>query len=198
LGVAEAVLVEALGIFRALGDPHSVASGLFPLANLALARGDRDGAERLLKEGETLSREAGNWAILADLLGTHAISARLEGDDARTVELLRESVGIAGMLRDDYNVAFCASGLAGLAAREGLPERAARLFGAADALGERTGAGISWSVLRDLNERDLAMARDSLDPEAFERAWADGRAMTPEETVAYAQSEAGLSGAPRS
>jgi non-specific serine/threonine protein kinase len=198
LGVAEDVLVEALGMFRALGDPHSVASGLFPLANLALARGDRDGAERLLKEGETLSREAGDWAILADFLGTHAISARLEGDDARTVELLRESVGIAGMLHDDYNVAFCATGLAGAAARGSRAERAARLFGAADALSERTGAGISWSVLRSLNERDLARARGSLDPESFERAWAEGRAMTPEQAAAYAHSEAGALGGPRS
>jgi hypothetical protein len=136
--------------------------------------------------------------MLANFLGTQAISARLEGDDARAAGLLRESIRIAGMLGDDYNVVFCAAGLAGAAAREGRAERAARLFGVADALGERTGAGVSWSVLRGLNERDLATARESLDPEAFERAWADGRAMTPEETVAYAQSEAGVSGAPRS
>jgi hypothetical protein len=52
------------------------------------------------------------------------------------------------MLRDDYNVVFCATGLAGVAASEGQAERAARLFGVADALSEKTGAGISWSVLR--------------------------------------------------
>jgi hypothetical protein len=136
--------------------------------------------------------------MLATFLGTQAISARLEGDDARTAELLRESIGIAGMLGDDYNVAFCAAGLAGAAAREGRAERAARLFGFADALSERTGAGVSWSVLRGLNERDLATARESLDPEAFEKAWAEGRAMTPEEAVAYAHSEVGASGRPRS
>ena len=129
-------------------------------------------------------------------MGTQAISARLEGDDARAAELLRESVGIAGMLHDDYNVAFCAAGLAGAAAREGRAERAARLFGAAVALSERTGAGISWPVLRGLNERDLARARGSLDQEVFERAWAEGGAMTPEEAVAYAHSEV-VSGGPR-
>ncbi len=186
LGVAEVVLPEALGIFRELGDPHSVASGLFPLANLALARGDHDGAERLLKEGETLSREAGNWAILADFLGTHAISARLQGDDARTAELLRESVEVGGTLGDAWHVAFCATGLAGVAAREGLPERAARLFGVAEALIEKTGAGISWSVLRNLNNRDLAVTREALDPETFEEARERGRAMTFEQAVAYA------------
>ncbi len=185
LDVAEAVLPEASALFRELGDPHSVSSGLYPLANLALARGDVDEAMRLLSEGESLSREAGNWAMLANFLGTQAISTRLGGDDARTAELLRESVEIAGMLRDDYNVGFCVSGLAGVAAREGRAERAARLFGAADVLSERTGAGVSWSVLRDLNERDLASARKMLDPEVFEKAWAEGRAMYLERAIEY-------------
>ncbi len=198
LDTAEAALPEAQRLFRERGDPHGVSSGLYGLANLALARGDREGAKGLLSEGEALSREVGDWAMLANFLGTQAISARLEGDDARTAELLRESIGIAGMLGDDYSVAFCAAGLAGAAAREGRAERAARLFGVADALGERTGAGVSWSVLRGLNERDLATARESLDQEAFERAWAEGGAMTPEEAVACAHSEEGTSSRPRS
>jgi non-specific serine/threonine protein kinase len=169
LDTAEAVMPEALRLFREQGDPHSVSSGLYSLANLALARGDADEAMRLLGEGETLSREAGNWAMLANCLGTQAISTRLDGDHVRTAELLRESVEIAGMLRDDYNVVFCATGLAGVAAREGRAERAARLFGIADALSEKTGAGISWSVLRRLNERDLTSAREMLNPEESRR-----------------------------
>jgi len=190
LDAAEAVLSEALALFRGLGDPHGVSSGLYSLANLALARGDGEEAVGLLGEGESLSREAGDLAMLANFLGTQAISARLEGDGARTAELLRESVGIAGMLRDDYHVAFCAAGLAGTAAREGRAERAARLFGVADALNERTGAGVSWPVLRNLNERDLAATREKLEPGAFEEAWTEGRAMSLEEAVTYALSGA--------
>jgi predicted ATPase/DNA-binding XRE family transcriptional regulator len=190
LGAAEAVLPESLGLFRQLGDAHSVSSGLYGLANLALARGDAEEAMGLLGEGEALSREAEDWAMLANFLGTQAISARLQGDDARTAVLLRESVEIAGMLRDDYNVGFCAAGLAGVAAREGRAARAARLFGVSDALNERTGAGVSWSVLRKLNERDLATTREMLEPGAFEEAWAEGRAMGLQEAVAYALSGA--------
>ena len=186
LHAGEDVLHEALKLFRGLGDPRSVCSGLYGLANLALARGDRDWATALLGEGEALSREAGDWAMLATFLGTQAIAARLEGDDARTAELLRESIGIAGMLHDDYNVGFCAAGLASAAAGEGRAERAARLFGAADALSERTGAGVSWAVLRGLNERDLEDAREQIDAETFDADWAQGRAMTLEEAVAEA------------
>ncbi len=190
-------LPEAPVLFRQRGDPQSVSSGLYGLANPALARRDGEEATRLIGESEALSREAGNWAMLATCLGTQAISTRLDGDDARTGELLRESIEIAGMLRDDYNVVFCATGLADMAAREGRAERAARLFGVADALSEKTGAGVSWSVLRR-NERDLASTREILDPGTFEKAWAEGRAMTLEEAVAYALSEAGATERPRS
>ena len=189
LGTAEAILPEALTLFRERGDPHSISSGLYGLANLALARGDGDEAVRLAAEGEAISREVGNWNMLATCLDIQAMSTRLEGDDARTAELLRESVGLAGMLRDDYNVVYCATGLAGLAARRGRAERAARLFGAAAALSEKTGAGVSWAVWRSLNERDLASARTQLDPEEFEEVWAAGRAMTLEEAVAEALAE---------
>src|SRR3712207_7695679 len=73
--------------------------------------------------------------------------------------------------------------------REEQAERAARLFGIADALSEKTGAGVSWSVLQSLNERDLATTREMLDPEVFEAAWAEGRTMTLEEAVAEALEE---------
>ena len=50
---------------------------------------------------------------------------------------------------------------------------------------EKTGAGVAWSVLRSLNERDLTRAREMLEPEAFEKAWAEGRAMPLERAVEY-------------
>lgn len=89
-----------------------------------------------------------------------------------------------------------AARLAGVATRYGQAERAARLFGIADALSEKTGAGVSWPVLRSLNgslnERDLAITREMLDREAFGAAWEEGRTMTIEQAVAYALSTAEL------
>jgi hypothetical protein len=41
------------------------------------------------------------------------------------------------------------------------------------------------------------MVRRRLDPEAFEAVWDEGRAMTLEEAVAYALSEAGAQEEPR-
>ena len=124
--------------------------------------------------------------MLATCLDMQAISTRLDGDDVRTAELLRESVGIAGMLRDNFNAVYCATGLAGVADRQGQAERAARLFGTADALSKKTGAQVSWSLWRSLNELDLASTRAMLDSDAFAEAWARGRAMSLEEAVAEA------------
>jgi len=35
-------------------------------------------------------------------------------------------------------------------------------------------------------ERNVAAARAMLDPQEFDAAWAEGRAMTPEQAIAYA------------
>ena len=45
----------------------------------------------------------------------------------------------------------------------------------------------AWQAL---NDRDLASTRETLDRRAFESAWAQGMAMTLEEAVAHALSEA--------
>jgi hypothetical protein len=65
------------------------------------------------------------------------------------------------------------------------PRRAAWLFGAAEAARERIGAPLPPGD-RPLYDRHLARARADLDETAFDAAWAEGRAMTLDEAVAYA------------
>jgi hypothetical protein len=50
----------------------------------------------------------------------------------------------------------------------------------------KMGVEVSWSAWRTLNERGLAIACGKLDEETFEAVWAEGRAMTFEQAVAYA------------
>ena len=77
-------------------------------------------------------------------------------------------------------------GLAGVSARRSEPERAARLFGAAQTLGDAASVTVAFPPTRALYEQDLANVRAQLDAEAFEMFWAEGQAMTVTEAVAQA------------
>jgi non-specific serine/threonine protein kinase len=82
-------------------------------------------------------------------------------------------------------VAECFEGLAGIAAAQGQAAQAAQLFGAADALREVIGTPLS-PVGRAECEPGLAAARAALGERTFAAAWAEGRAMPLEDTVAEA------------
>jgi hypothetical protein len=66
---------------------------------------------------------------------------------------------------------------------------AARLFGAAGALREAVSAPLP-SAARALREPYLGTARSRLGEVEWARAWEEGRAMLPEEAVAYALGDA--------
>ena len=63
--------------------------------------------------------------------------------------------------------------------------RAARLFGAAEAIREQVASPI-MSLDRGPYERGLAALRAHLDAAALQVAWAEGRALTLEQAIAYA------------
>ena len=152
-------------------------------------RGDPAGAFRLIDESEALARESGVPFSLASTLNVRAMFMQLQGDDARTIDVLRESLGLSRALRDAYALGYGLIGLAGALVAVGQGERAARLYGAAEALREVTGTPIQYSGHQALYERQLAALRAQLDVDAFEAAWTEGRTMTLEEVVAEALTE---------
>ena len=142
----------------------------------------------LLREGEAALRETGDAFTLATNLNIQATISQIEGDDKRTEALLRESVGLSSALRDTWALVY---GLVGVAARDGDPERAARLFGATEALGEAASVALSFPPTLALYERDLASIKAQLDPERFEAAWAEGRTLTVDLAAAEALEKTG-------
>jgi hypothetical protein len=77
------------------------------------------------------------------------------------------------------------AGLAGAASETGQWERAARLFGAVQALLVAIGASLSPHA-HVYYERQLAATRAQLDQAAFAAAWSEGLAMPLDEVIAYA------------
>jgi len=84
-------------------------------------------------------------------------------------------------------------GMACLAARSGMArgsplegaQRAARLFGAAEALRETRGEQFSPAE-RSVRQRHVTIGHAPMDEAAWQAAWAEGRTMLLEQAVAYA------------
>ena len=75
--------------------------------------------------------------------------------------------------------------LAYIAAAGGLAERAAKLFGAAEALRQSIGTTMTAYERREYDAA-VAQLRAGVDAATLEAAWARGRALTLDEAVTYA------------
>jgi non-specific serine/threonine protein kinase len=109
--------------------------------------------------------------------------------------VLAESLRLARVLGDPIDATLCVAGLATVAAARGQSQRAARLFGAAEALFEALGISLA-RVTTGQFEPYLKRARADLGEAAWTAAWAAGRALLPEQAVAEALAEAGPSTLP--
>jgi non-specific serine/threonine protein kinase len=118
-----------------------------------------------------------------------ALAAQGQGEYGRARGHYIELLGIAEHMRDKPLVAFVMVGLAECLAGQREAERAARLYGAADAV--FASVGISFHPLRasaSFHEHHLNLAREWLGDQAFEAARTEGRAMSFEQAAEYARS----------
>jgi len=100
-------------------------------------------------------------------------------DDVDLPEGTKVSIRVVGEEQDDVWLA------AGLLTERGRPVDAARLFGVAESLRELIGRPLT-RVKLTMHERDVATVQGQLAPEDFTTAWAEGRAMTLDQGLAYA------------
>jgi non-specific serine/threonine protein kinase len=111
--------------------------------------------------------------------------ARIEGDYARAAALHRESLILYADAKRSDAIAISLELVAWLATAQEAGIRAARLFGAADALFEATGQQMD-PMERAEHEQNESLARVQLGAAEFAAAWAEGRAMTMDQAIAYA------------
>ena len=178
---AAARLEESLALRRERGDERSVAASLGFLGLVALDQGEYERAEGLLEESLALLQGSGvTWDIPFALVGLgHAVLRRNEYE--RAAALLREGLQVQWAMGDAQYLGWCLEGLAAVAWAHGLPVRAARLCGAADAL-RRELPGESPAD-RAAHQRTVMAARAALGDEDFATAWAAGRALLPEQLI---------------
>ena len=171
---------RSLALRRSLGDAILITSSTNTLGMAAMRAGDLEMAERAFTECLELARGLGDRIYVAAALcalGEIALSRDLpEVAGGRLVEALvlyRE-------LGDERDCAECLHALGGVAAADGRPLDAARLWGAADALRERSGA-VPTPEEKAVDERFGAAVARAEDAEALTRARAEGRLLENDE-----------------
>ncbi len=191
---ARRLLEEGLVLARELEDDHpSLGWHLFFQGLGAYQAGQSGQAANLWDESVARFRARMDvWAIACVL--THRAMVSLdEGDYAPAGTQLMESLTHLRDLGERWQVVHTLELFARLAAEQrprradGQPGalRAARLFGAAEALREALGAPVLW-FQRQSYAQGVAALRARLDDAACAAAWAEGRGMTLEQAIAYA------------
>jgi predicted ATPase/DNA-binding CsgD family transcriptional regulator len=146
------------------------------------ARSDYAGAERSFLDALELARRAGDPYLVRGLVGDLGHVAMIQGALAASVEWLAPSLTWDDVLVNHYDTAWCIACVAGVAAQAGDAERAAVLFGAAEAQLERIGATLRPSVVARY-EPIAARVKAALGDDAFGLARDTGRAMALEDAI---------------
>jgi predicted ATPase/DNA-binding SARP family transcriptional activator len=179
---------ESLALYRALGDRAGIAAATADLGYLTYWGGERAKGRALLEEGFAMQREMGltTYTSHSALLLGHI--ARQDGQYVLARSHYAECLAILREIRSAYGLFYGLAAFGCLAAAEGRLDRAARLYGATERVGETAGV-VMVPHERTWHDPAVVAARAGLGEVAFATAWAAGRAMTPEEAVAYALEE---------
>jgi non-specific serine/threonine protein kinase len=182
---ARSLLEESVRIWRASGYRRWIARALSHLGVVARGQGRLDEAQALLQESLEIGRELGDWASMAQALGQLGQLARDRGDLPEASLLLQQALTLHREQQNRRDSADCLEGLAAVACAQRVPERAARLLGAARALRDAIGLAIAPSE----QPHYVALLADvcrALGDAAFTAMWEAGRALTWEQATAAA------------
>jgi predicted ATPase/DNA-binding SARP family transcriptional activator/DNA-binding CsgD family transcriptional regulator len=189
---AEEFYAEGLSLARELDSGYNCFLFLLNWGWTVLIQGDHQRATRLTGEALELARERGRGflGLLPRALDTLPWLTLLGGEPQRAKAKFEENLTLSKELGDKATIKTSLDGLACVAGANGEALRAAKLFGAAEALIliEATGFGLS-PLESAMLEPYRASARSRLGEAGWDEALAVGRTMSMEAAIAYAISE---------
>jgi predicted ATPase/transcriptional regulator with XRE-family HTH domain len=173
---------RTLSVLRNVGNLGGIEMALNRLGDVARAENRYDEAEALYAEALTIFRKTGDKDEIASLLHNLGCVAQVRGDYVSAISLFREGLQYQRELENDAGIAECVVGIAYGFLAAGEPERAARLFGAAEAIRERVDA-VMWPANRAEYENNLRCLHNLPDQEMLAKAWSKGRLLSIEQTI---------------
>jgi predicted ATPase len=184
-GLARSLLQEALSLFRELENESGIGWALNHLGDVAFDEEDWAKADRDYNEGLEVFRKAGDqWGMARTFLDL----GRLRSEQKRQIEareLLEQGLRAFLELRHQRGIAGVLEGLACVSVRQGDPDRALTLSGAAEGLRRRVGAPQRPSD-RAKFDRILGLAWGNGDPAIAKASWTEGLRMPLEHAIRYA------------
>lgn len=189
LARAEEIRAAILPLKPDLEEQSTVGYLLIFLGLSAVIRGEMGDALALHRESLEIFRQLANLHGMVWCLTNLGLLEMVTGNIQAAEEDLREDVVLAVQLGEPASIQYALLGLATVAAQEGKPLRAARLWGVAEATREAAGMDLS-PLARAQTQHDTWVnhARGEMGEGVFVKAWAEGRRMLLEEALSYALS----------
>jgi predicted ATPase/DNA-binding SARP family transcriptional activator len=181
---ALALYEESLATRRPLGDQRGIAFTLHNLGNLYFELQDMGRSRALHEESLAIRRELGDRKGLAASYGNLARIALEAGDPTGARELGLETLKICDDLGEVRELISALYGLADAEVALDRVQRAASLFGAAEALWKAGGLDLARDS--QTHTRWIAQAWERLGIEGYERYHSAGTRMTLPQAVAFA------------
>ncbi len=179
---SEALLVQALSIYRELADEAGISGCQWAIGNLAYYRRSYDVAISALDEAIELFRKNGNLFGLGWALHTRSLCALRTQDVGGARGYVREALQLFSTGGDVSGVSLLLDDAGEVAMAEGNRTAGIQLASAAAAHQGTSGTGLG-SIL---NVEESRTRHDTVLGEADERAWTEGQSMTIEQAVALA------------
>jgi non-specific serine/threonine protein kinase len=180
------ILEEGLALMQEYKHLFGAAWAFNHLGHIAQVRGEYARATRLHDESMLLFRQVGA-ETLGPIWGLQSLgeTALAEGKSALASDHFIHALEISRSGGFRAETAWCLAGLAGVAALDEEPERAAWLWGAAEALRKLIGTREA-PASHATHERLKNQVRKQLGEAAFQAKWAEGQAASIEQAIAEA------------
>ncbi len=197
----ERLCEESLALCRQAGERWREAEALHVLALGYERRGEEARGRALCEASLAICRELGERGGTSILLLSLGCFAWRQGDTASARQYVEESLAVSRQSAIPVMIALCLIWLGIILVARDQPTRAARLWGAAEQLGEPLGVSGLGLFDQPLNrEIDPAArayyaqaettARALLGEDAFAVVWAEGRSLSLDQVVASTLAEA--------
>jgi len=182
---ARSLHLESLALFRELRDEEGIANELVNLGDVARHQEQLSTAYSFYQESAAISRELNDqWGLPYAIMGMADIAFE-QSDFSTASSLYKECLMMFQNGVDHIGLPFALEAIAALALMKNQPEKAARIFGAADALRKSTHSPLPLPNLPTF-QRNLSLLHQRLDPLKFELTRTEGRSMTSEQAIILA------------